>query len=433
MKRFNLRRRPKSTSAVYALGLALGSMGAGIAVPQAAFAQEGPELSREFRGAIGPVQTALNAQRAEAGFEAASAEQKAAMLSDELASLMAARGTISTPDDRLYWGQFVYGIGADSGDVALQRQGLGAMVESGQLTGERLAQVATAAGQLAYNADDYAAARTYLQQAVDTGLANQAVSGLIAESYWAEENAEAGFAAIDAAIERSTAASQTVPENWYQRALAIAFRGELMDPTRRYSLALIDAYPTDSNWKDVLVIERQFGNYERAELLDLLRLMSRANALRERIDFYEYFETAGTGRLPGEVNSMIDAGIAAGALTESEVAEIREEVVGRIDEDRASLPTLSAEARAAGATPGFIINTGDAFLSYGMAAEAEEMFRLALERPGVDTELAMTRLGIALADQGRHDEAAEVFAQVEGVRAQIAKLWETYARQQGGM
>ncbi len=52
--------------------------------------------------------------------------------------------------------------------------------------------------------------------------------------------------------------------------------------------------------------------------------------------------------------------------------------------------------------------------------------------PGVDTAEVLNRLGIAQMEQGKYDEARNTFAQVQGARQAIARLWGVYAEQRGG-
>jgi hypothetical protein len=62
-----------------------------------------------------------------------------------------------------------------------------------------------------------------------------------------------------------------------------------------------------------------------------------------------------------------------------------------------------------------------------MAAKAEELYKLALAKPGVDANRALTRLGIAQFDQRKYVEAQASFAKVTGPRMPLARLWGGYA------
>jgi predicted TPR repeat methyltransferase len=77
-----------------------------------------------------------------------------------------------------------------------------------------------------------------------------------------------------------------------------------------------------------------------------------------------------------------------------------------------------------------VVAAGDAFLSYGEHAKAAGFYEKALGMAGVDTNLVLTRLGIAQTGAGNVAAAREAFAKVQGVRAPVAMLWSAYAEQQ---
>ena len=90
---------------------------------------------------------------------------------------------------------------------------------------------------------------------------------------------------------------------------------------------------------------------------------------------------------------------------------------------------LIADARAATASAATAMAGGDAFLSYGQAAKAEELYQLALAKPGADTPRLLTRLGIAQADAGNYADAQATFGKVTGPRQPMAQLWQVYVAQ----
>ena len=67
-------------------------------------------------------------------------------------------------------------------------------------------------------------------------------------------------------------------------------------------------------------------------------------------------------------------------------------------------------------------------MSYGEPAKAEELYKLALAKPGVETARVNLQLGIAQADQGKYADAQASFAKVNDTRAPIAQLWTSYAK-----
>ena len=174
---------------------------------------------------------------------------------------------------------------------------------------------------------------------------------------------------------------------------------------------------------------RELANYGGQDTLDLMRLMGRANSYAETRDYIEYIEAADPRRLPGETLDVIAAGVASGKLRASDtfVADMKAQASGRLAADKASLPGYEADARKASATETTISGAADALLSYGKAAQAEELYKLALAKTGVDANRTLTRLGIAQFDQGKYADAQASFAKVTGPRTALARLWGGYA------
>ena len=172
---------------------------------------------------------------------------------------------------------------------------------------------------------------------------------------------------------------------------------------------------------------RTFGGLDVQAMLDLFRLMDRSGALENdpkfvHSEYKEYIESADPRRLPGEVVRVIDKGIASGALAQSDtwVAEARQNASGRVGADKASLAGEVSGAKAAGGVRA--LGLGDAFLSYGNAAQAEELYKAALNG-ATDANVALTRLGIAQYDQGKYADAKANFEKVTGPRQPVARLW----------
>ena len=72
------------------------------------------------------------------------------------------------------------------------------------------------------------------------------------------------------------------------------------------------------------------------------------------------------------------------------------------------------------------MGTADAYLGYGDYAKAATLYRAALGKSGVDSNLANLRLGIALGRSGDKAGATTALNAVSGPRAGIAKLWLTW-------
>ncbi len=241
-----------------------------------------------------------------------------------------------------------------------------------------------------------------------------------------------GLTVLKQAIDYRNTTPNKAPAGWYRRGLGAAYKAQLLDKAAEFAMGLVQAYPTKDNWAGAITVVREIGKFPAQESLDLMRLMGRTNSYAEERDYIEYIQAADARRLPGEVLKVIEAGVASGKLRANEmfVSEARTIASGRIAADRASLPGLEREARAANATGVTVSGAADAFLSYGDAAKAEALYTIALAKPGADQARVLTRLGIAQLDQGNLAGAQATFARVPtGPRKPIAQLWGLYAAQ----
>jgi hypothetical protein len=405
-----------------ALAIALSSAAAlAVATPaQAAKKQEQPQApkanySKGFVGVYQPFAAKLNA---------------GGDLTPQKAEIGAVQAAASTADDKFAAGQVTYSLGSKTKDMALQRQGVDMMLDSGSALGaaDRPSHL-FAAAQLAYQDKDWSASRTRAEQAIAAGYTGDAEL-MIAETYFAQDQNAAGVELIDKAIAKKVAAGENPPESWVKRAIATAYSAHLAPQAAKFSSMYVQYYPSQTSWGDAIAIQRNLNDYDGQDLLDLMRLAERTDALRSERDYVDYISAVDARRLPGETQRIIKAGLAAGLLKSSDpfVKEADTISAARVQADTADLPKLAADARAASATVATLMAAGDAFLSYRKPAEAEEFYTRALAKPGVDSPRVLTRLGIAQADQGKTADAAATFAKVEGARQAIARLWALYTQ-----
>lgn len=379
-------------------------------------------------------QTALRQARgaartqAQANFDAALAAL-GGLVAAEKTQLEALFTAATSPDDNYGAGTQAIGLGDLIKDSRLQRRGLEAMLGSGKVAPAETARMQYFLGQFAYDMKDYAAARTALQAAISTGYVENDIDGLLAEAYFADNQATQGLVILKQAIDRRNATPNKAPAGWYRRGLGIAYKAQLLDQASAFSMGLVQAYPTTDNWAGAITVVREVGKFAPQETLDLMRLMGRTNSYAEERDYIEYIQAADARRLPGEVLKVIEAGIAAGKLRANDqtVAEARTIASGREAADRASLPSFERDARAPAANANTVSGAADALQSYGENAKAVELYTLALTKPGADAPRLLTRLGIAQFDLGDFAGAQATFARVTGPRQAIAQLWAIHA------
>lgn len=347
-----------------------------------------------------------------------------ASVKPQVPSLVAA---IQTPDDRNAAGNLILSLGNKLSDAQLQRQGLELMVASGKTDPAQIGQLQFFIGRLAYEAQDWSAARTALQAAVAAGYTEEDAERMIAETYFGEGQAAPGLAYLDSLVEKRAAAGQPVPEAWLTRGVQVSYQARLAQEATDWSARLLAQNPSPTNWQRALQVVNAVNTLDSQAQLDLLRLMLTTGSMKERVEFLAYIEAADPRIMANEVAKVLDAGVQAGAITTGEeyYTDIKRIVDERAPQDRREAPSLATEARAA-ASGNSAQNAGDVFLSLGSWAEAEEMFALALQKGVADRDRALTRLGIAQAQQGKNAEAQATFEQVAGARVPVAQMWTAY-------
>ena len=75
-----------------------------------------------------------------------------------------------------------------------------------------------------------------------------------------------------------------------------------------------------------------------------------------------------------------------------------------------------------------MVAAADALLSYGDDAKAAELYQRALAKPGVDSDVTLTHLGMAQIGAGDYAGAQASLAKVQGKRKPLAALWSIYAK-----
>lgn len=421
-----------------ALSIALAAMSAGLVMPTAATAAEKKE---EAKGAkLTPskefVPGAQEVQKLLAANDFAGAQTK----------LTEVEAKATKPDDKYYVGNFYLNIGIGLKDETLQRKGIEAMIASGLTSQEDLGKYEFAAGQLALNAKDYAGARAHLTSAAGAAYGGANAEVYVAESYFGEAYGnvtgnqfnptgktlvQQGLPHLRKAIELQEAAGKPADVSWYTRGLKMSVLAN--DPTQLdwFKLALPKA-STPENWRIALrAVQDENSSMTPSESLDLFRLMALSKSLQNGFSYNEYAETAWKAGLPGEVKSVLDSGRTSGQIDANTAAELYKLASGSVDKDKASLPGSEKSAGAA-ATGKPAASTATAYLSYGDNAKAAELYRLALQKGGVDADETNTRLGIALARSGDKAGALAAFSKVggTGVRKKIADLWTVWLNSQ---
>ncbi|MFM2370991.1 MAG: hypothetical protein RIS85_713 [Pseudomonadota bacterium] len=400
--------------------------------------QKAPKASysKEFVAAAAPIQKTVNALE-EAKKKGASVEEQKALLATAPAEVAAAEAAIKTEMDRFAAGQFAVNAGGPLNDLGMRQRGMKNMLDSGMVPAANVTDYQFYLGNFAYSNKDFATAIAALTPVVQANYKDDTAAELLADSYSQQGQHTQALDALKAAVAARKAANAPVPEGWFKRANLIAYKNRLGPQAIEWSTLMVENDPTPLNWLGAGQLVREFGQFTNQESLDLGRLLLRSGGLRndpkyvER-EYVEYIEAADPRRLPGEVLKVADMGVKAGVLKANDafVTDAMSQSKGRIAADKASLPALDRDARA-GKDGKSALAMADAYLSYDEPAKAEEMYKMAIEKGGIDKDRALTRLGIAQVDQDKFADAKASFGQVAGARAPLARLWAAFATTQG--
>ncbi|MET0240917.1 MAG: hypothetical protein ABW184_13590 [Sphingobium sp.] len=395
----------------------------------------------------GPVVAAKKEKPAEAAKPAISAafgpsvqEMQKANNAKDWPALKAAidKGTpsASSPDDKFFLAFYNYQYSIGVNDTALQRTSVEAMVASGKAPADLAPKLEGMLGQWAIEGGDPDKAIGHLERALTAPDANPALNYLLAESYFSkgvkagggQSNAASvplfttGLASLQKAIDGMKAAGQPIPPAYYDRGAQVA-RAVGGAEGQKWALASVEQGGSPEGWNILLTgYQDSHRNMTRNEMLDLYRLMSTAKAFQQPSEYAEYADAALKSGLVGEAKAVIDQGRAVGKIQPTQLGDIYQLANAEVPKDRAGLP--ASEAAAAKAADGKIAaSTASAYLGYGDNAKAATLYRLAIQKGGVDANEVNTRLGIALTRSGDKEGAKAAFGAVTGPRKELADLW----------
>jgi hypothetical protein len=373
-------------------------------------AQRKYNISKEARKAISELQTAVKAKAA-----------------DVPAKLAAAQAVAKNNDDKYVIAklQLEQALGAD--DKAAQRAAVAAILASGGADAAESATLNDYLAAAAMGSGNFAAAEaTYAAQVAANPNDLNAIVRLAQAKVELKKESEA-LALLQRAIGLRTAAGQKAEESWYRNAVAIAHKQKNSALAGQLAQEALSAYPSDTNFNNLIAITQPLIAKDEEAFVDLLRLMQVRGQIKSSTDFLKLAQHHEYNRNWGEAKTVLEAAASAGKTSAAHTA-LLSRVNGRIAEDRAALPGAEAKART-DATGKLALNIASVYAGYKDYAKAADLYRVALQKGGVDANLVNTRLGIALAMAGQRPEAETAFRKVTGLRAPLANLWMAWLAQ----
>jgi tetratricopeptide (TPR) repeat protein len=342
--------------------------------------------------------------------------------------LAAAEAVAKTKDERYLIAKFRLQHARDINDAAAQLAAMEAIVGSGAAPADEAVQMQRNIAVLATQAKDYARAdRAFAALIAANPNDVDSVINLAVNKLDQKRDAE-GLELLQRAIGLRKAAGQNPELGLYQRSLVIAQRLNNRPLAQEMAREAMRLYPSKDNLQNGIAAYAAGANLSIDDRLDLLRLIYASGLMTTGP---QYTQLAGLLErdFPGETKAVLEAGTRAGVVGGPGAAALQR-ANARVAEDRAALPTVEPKARSA-ADGKIALNLATAYFGYGDYSKAADLFRVALQKGGVDANVVNTRLGMALAMGGRKAEAETAFRAVTGARAELAALWLAWLAQRG--
>lgn len=194
---------------------------------------------------------------------------------------------------------------------------------------------------------------------------------------------------------------------------------------------MLHYYPKPKYWQDLIQRTARKPGFSRNLDLDVLRLLRATDNIRTAREYMEMAQLALQARLPAEAKAVIEEGYEKKVLGSGETREIeRQARLHKLVKERYAMDLESFSgadsALAETASGQVLLETGLAYVTYGMAEKGLQMMTLGMARGGLKFPgQAQLRLAYAYyyaGDKAKADAALSKVRGSDGSR-ELARLW----------
>lgn len=270
----------------------------------------------------------------------------------------------------------------------------------------------------------------FFRKARDLGMQDPVISLRLSGLLFDTGDAAGAAQELDKAIAQEKAAGKTVPEDWYRFGVGHLQKANQTALMWEWFRRWVAAYPTPQNWRTMLQNYRAVGIQalpaaeQGMAKLSLYRLMRTTASLADLNDYYDYADVAKQLGVRYETVAVIDEGRQNGKVPASNTdvnllygaAKVGLKTDG---------PVATMDRNAQAAANGKLANLAAAsYLATGNAAKAVELYKVALQKGGVDVPAVTLDLGIAQVQAGDAAGARQTLNGLStGPMADLAKFW----------
>ncbi|HEV2596411.1 MAG TPA: tetratricopeptide repeat protein [Sphingomicrobium sp.] len=342
------------------------------------------------------------------------------------AKVAAANAVATTKDDKYLIGELQLKAAVAAKDSAGETAAIEEIATSGFLDPGKSSELYLSLGSTLYNNKQYPQAEAAFQKAAALDPRNSEAPSLLGEALFAQGQKAQAAAAFQRAIQASVAAGQKPDEKLLKRAVGVAYDANsptAVDLSRQW----VAAYPGPESWRNSIAIYRNLNHPDIEGTLDLLRLMQATGAMSQAEDYTLFARASAEQNNFNEAQAVLDAGIASKAVNPAD-PNVKDLVAGLKAKPKATAADLATATKSA-VNGMALLRIGDRYYAMGDYSKAVELYRMAMNKPGVDAAVANLHIGMALARAGDKAGATTALNAVTGPRADIAKYWLTYVNQ----
>lgn len=285
-----------------------------------------------------------------------------------------------------------------------------------------------------YNAKNYSQAIVWFQRYLDEGGDQQKARPNIIRAYYLNNEFDKAKQALLLDLQHADKAGRQPAIEDLQ---LLANSGAKTRDMATFLLAmekLVQFYPSDDYWIDLLSRTQGKPGYSNRFQLDMLRLEYAAVKTMTPGDYADLAELALQAAFPAEAKKAMEAGYAAGVLGSGQNAghhkQLREKAARSAADDARNIG--AGEAGAAKARDGTgLFNLGYAYVTMEQFDKGIDLMQKGIAKGGLKRpDDARLRLGYAYALAGRKDEALATLQALQGGDGlgDLARYWTLWLR-----
>ncbi|HZO21875.1 MAG TPA: tetratricopeptide repeat protein [Steroidobacteraceae bacterium] len=410
--------------AVAAFFLALALIGAGglLASRSAAAADEKKKdtVSRELAKPLKAAQDDIQAKK----------------YSDALAKIKEADGNPKkTPFDEHVINQLAGFAYAKTNNYPEAAKAFEAQINDGFTSPEEVERLTKAVAQIYYQLKSYDKAIEYGNRLIKSGQADDEMYTLVGQSYYLKNDYKGTLKFEDNFVDAQIKKGQQPKKEPLELALSSCVKMNDSDCTSHELERLVAYYPKPEYWAQLLDTLLRSPQKNDKVQLQVYRLMSEVDVLKEPGDFTDMAQIALDQGSPGEAQHTLEKAFQKNVFpdkrTQDKNQRLLESAKKAAANDLATLPKAAKDAESA-PTGDKEVGVGLAYLGYQQYDKAVDALSKGIAKGGLKSEPeARLLLGIAQLKAGHKDDAVKAFHAVKGdpTLERLATLWTLHAKQ----